>query len=111
MAFFMKLQEPYFEKILDLKYGTPSADTLLRVFAIIEPEKFMEMFYHWILFLMQKRKYKISQDIDYLMKLDKRFDKKKKMTYEKMSMLYTYHLEYVQELIFEKIVKTFKISI
>ena len=26
-----------------------------------------------------------------LMKLDKRFDKKKKMTYEKMSMLYTYH--------------------
>ena len=38
-----------------------------------------------------------------LMKLDKRFDKKKKMTYEKMSMLYTYHLEYVQELIFEKI--------
>lgn len=48
MAFFMKLQEPYFEKILDLKYGTPSADTLLRVFAIIEPEKFMEMFYHWI---------------------------------------------------------------
>ena len=56
MAFFMKLQEPYFEKILDLKYGTPSADTLLRVFAIIEPEKFMEMFYHWILFLMQKRK-------------------------------------------------------
>ena len=105
MAFFMKLQEPYFEKILDLKYGTPSADTLLRVFAIIEPEKFMEMFYHWILFLMQKRKYKISQDIDYLMKLDKRFDKKKKMTYEKMRMLYTYHLEYVQELIFEKIVE------
>lgn len=54
---------------------------------------------------IEKRKYKISQDIDYLMKLDKRFDKKKKMTYEKMSMLYTYHLEYVQELIFEKIVE------
>lgn len=48
MAFFMKLQEPYFSKMLDLKYGVPSADTLLRVFAIIEPEKFMEMFYHWI---------------------------------------------------------------
>lgn len=29
MAFFMKLQEPYFEKMLDLKYGVPSADTLL----------------------------------------------------------------------------------
>ena len=54
---------------------------------------------------IEKRKYKISQDIDYLMKLDKRFDKNKKTTYEKMSMLYTYHLEYVQELIFEKIVE------
>ena len=48
MAFFMKLQEPYFSKMLDLKYGVPSADTLLRVFAIIEPEKFMQMFYQWI---------------------------------------------------------------
>ena len=48
MAFFMKLQEPYFSKMLDLKYGVPSADTLLRVFAIIEPKKFMEMFYQWI---------------------------------------------------------------
>lgn len=48
MAFFMKLQEPYFQHMLDLKYGVPSADTLLRVFALIEPEKFMEMFYHWI---------------------------------------------------------------
>ena len=28
-----------------------------------------------------------------LMKLDTRFDKKKKMTYKKMSMLYTYHLD------------------
>ena len=34
--------------MLDLKYGVPSADTLLRVFAIIEPEKFMQMFYQWI---------------------------------------------------------------
>lgn len=41
-----------------------------------------------------------------LMKLDQRFDQKKKMTYKKMSMLYAYHLEYVQELIFEKIVET-----
>lgn len=40
-----------------------------------------------------------------LMKLDARFDKKKKMTYKKMSMLYAYHLEYVQELIFQKIAK------
>ncbi len=43
-----------------------------------------------------------------LMKLDTRFDKKKKMTYKKMSMLYAYHLEYVQELIFQKIAKNIK---
>ena len=38
-----------------------------------------------------------------LMKLDKRFDKKKKMTYKKMSMLYHCNLEYIDELIFERI--------
>lgn len=48
MAFFMKLQESYFTEMLDLKHGVPSADTLLRVFAIIEPESFMQMFYCWI---------------------------------------------------------------
>ena len=48
MAFFMKLQEAYFTERLDLKHGVPSADTLLRVFAIIEPESFMQMFYCWI---------------------------------------------------------------
>lgn len=48
MAFFMKLQEAYFTRMLDLKHGVPSADTLLRVFAIIEPESFMQMFYCWI---------------------------------------------------------------
>lgn len=48
MAYFMKLQESYFQKLLNLKYGVPSADTLLRVFALIEPENFMEVFYAWI---------------------------------------------------------------
>lgn len=48
MAYFMKLQESYFTKLLDLKYGVPSADTLLRIFALIEPENFMEAFYEWI---------------------------------------------------------------
>lgn len=48
MAYFMKIQKPYFKKLLDLKYGTPSADTLLRVFALVEPEDFMEAFYSWI---------------------------------------------------------------
>lgn len=62
----MKLQEPYFSKMLDLKYGVPSADTLLRVFAIIEPEKFMEMFYQWIrdvLATIQENKETESQHI------------------------------------------------
>lgn len=45
MAFFMKFQESYFTEMLDLKHGVSSADTLLRVFAIIEPESFMQMFY------------------------------------------------------------------
>lgn len=48
MSYFMKLQKDYFTKLLDLKYGVPSADTLLRVFALIEPEAFMEIFYEWI---------------------------------------------------------------
>lgn len=48
MAYFMKLQESYFTKLLDLKYGVPSADTLLRIFALIEPENFMDAFYLWV---------------------------------------------------------------
>ena len=48
MAYFMKLQEAYFKSLLDLHYGVPSADTLLRVFALIDPEEFMEAFYSWI---------------------------------------------------------------
>ena len=48
MAFFMKLQEHYFEKMLDLKYGVPSDNILFRVFALIEPEKFMDLFYQRI---------------------------------------------------------------
>ena len=35
--------------------------------------------------------------------VDKRFDKKKRMTYKKMSMLYNCHLEYIEDLIFERI--------
>ena len=42
MAFFMKLQETYFTKILDLKHRVPSADTLLRVFALIDSESLMK---------------------------------------------------------------------
>ena len=113
MAFFMKLQEAYFTEMLDLKHGVPSADTLLRVFALIEPESFMQMFYCWIQdvhFREDMCKVKTEKAMQNLalirkicynlMKLDKRFDKKKNMTYKKMSMLYNCNLKYIEELIF-----------
>ena len=40
-----------------------------------------------------------------LMNLDGHFDKKK-MTYKKMSMLYTCNLKYIEELMFQKIAET-----
>ena len=42
------MNQNYFEDLLYLEYGTPSADTLLRVFALINPEKFMQIFSEWI---------------------------------------------------------------
>lgn len=48
IAFFLELNQAYFEDLLYLEYGTPSADTLLRVFALINPEKFMQIFSRWI---------------------------------------------------------------
>lgn len=47
IAFFLELNQAYFEDLLYLEYGTPSADTLLRVFALINPEKFMQIFSRW----------------------------------------------------------------
>jgi predicted transposase YbfD/YdcC len=48
IAFFLELKQDYFAEFLDIPYGTPSADTLLRVYALIPPEKFMEMFSNWV---------------------------------------------------------------
>lgn len=48
IAFFLKLKQDYFHTLLSLEYGTPSADTLLRVFALINPENFMKIFSQWI---------------------------------------------------------------
>ena len=48
IAFFLELNKDYFSALLSLEYGTPSADTLLRVFALINPERFMQIFYQWI---------------------------------------------------------------
>ena len=52
---------------------------------------------------LENRKWLIRKICYNLMKLDTRFDKK--ATYKKISMLYTCHFEYVQELIFQKIAK------
>lgn len=48
IADFLKLKEDYFTELLGLKYGTPSHDCLSRVFAIIDPKNFMNLFIEWI---------------------------------------------------------------
>lgn len=50
IAYFLELKKEYFINLLSLdkKYGVPSADTLLRVFAIIDANKFMEIFLKWV---------------------------------------------------------------
>lgn len=48
IAYFLELRKEYFIKMLNLENGVPSADTLLRVFSIINPKKFMEIFSKWV---------------------------------------------------------------
>ena len=48
IAFFLKLNEEYFNKELNLENGTPSPDTLLRIYSLIDPKEFMEIFVKWI---------------------------------------------------------------
>lgn len=48
IAFFLKLNEEYFNKELKLEYGTPSPDTLLRIYSLIDPEEFMKIFTKWV---------------------------------------------------------------
>lgn len=48
IAFFLKLNEEYFNKELNLENGTPSPDTLLRIYSLIDPEEFMEIFVKWV---------------------------------------------------------------
>lgn len=48
IAFFLKLNEEYFNKELNLSYGTPSPDTLLRIYSLIDPEEFMKIFVKWV---------------------------------------------------------------
>ncbi len=48
MADFLEVHEEYFTQLLDLKNGTPSHDTLSRVFSLIDSKKFMNIFISWI---------------------------------------------------------------
>ena len=48
MADFLLVHRDYFIKLLDLKNGTPSHDTLSRIFSIIDSQKFLEIFIEWI---------------------------------------------------------------
>lgn len=48
IAYFLKLNEEYFVKELDLKHGTPSPDTLLRIYSLIDPDEFMKIFVKWV---------------------------------------------------------------
>ena len=47
IADYMKLNEDYFTKLLDLKNGTPSHDCLSDIYAKIDSKKFMELFIEW----------------------------------------------------------------
>jgi len=48
IAFFLKLNEEYFNTELNLENGTPSPDTLLRIYSLIDPEEFMKIFVKWV---------------------------------------------------------------
>lgn len=48
MCDFLELNKEYFIKLLDLKNGIPSHDTFSRVFSLIDPKQFMELFIKWI---------------------------------------------------------------
>lgn len=48
IAYFLKLNEDYFINELKLENGTPSADTLLRIYSLINPDEFMASFISWV---------------------------------------------------------------
>lgn len=48
LADFLKVHENYFTNLLNLVNGTPSHDTLSKVFAAIDSKKFLEIFIIWI---------------------------------------------------------------
>lgn len=55
IADFMKLKEDYFTQLLGLENGTPSHDCLSDVFALINSQKFMEIFIEWTKDIVKKK--------------------------------------------------------
>ena len=62
LADFLKVKEDYFINLPNLKNGTPSHDTLSRVFAIIDSKKFLEIFITWIKEIIEANGLHISID-------------------------------------------------
>ena len=62
LADFLKVHENYFTKLLDLKNGTPSHDTLSNVFASIDSKIFMQLFIDWIRGIVKDNGLHISID-------------------------------------------------
>lgn len=62
LADFLKVHENYFTNLLDLKNGTPSHDTLSKVFASIDSKKFMDLFIEWIKEIVKNKGLHISID-------------------------------------------------
>lgn len=59
IAYFMKLKEDYFTKLLGLENGTPSHDCLSDLYAKIDSKKFMEIFIEWTQELVKNKTGKI----------------------------------------------------
>lgn len=62
LADFLKVHEEYFTNLLNLENGTPSHDTLSKVFATIDSKKFLEVFIVWIKEIIQDNGLHLSID-------------------------------------------------
>lgn len=62
MADFLNVHQAYFSSLLSLKNGTPSHDTLSRVFSVIDSKSFLDIFITWINEIIEDNGIHISID-------------------------------------------------
>lgn len=62
LADFLKVHETYFINLLNLENGTPSHDTLSKVFSIIDSKKFLEIFIGWTKEIIKDKGQHLSVD-------------------------------------------------